>query len=84
MLKELMRQKSLSIQELSNLTSIPAVTLEKYIQEDCISNGEDLMKIAKALEIDSEKLKHNLLFHQLETLKKQNQDFFIFQGCIFA
>ncbi len=74
MLKELMKQKSLSIQELSNLTSIPAFTLEKYIQEDCISNGEDLMKIAKALEIDSEKLKHNLLFHQLETLKKQNQD----------
>lgn len=71
MLKELMKQKSLSIQELSNLTSIPAFTLEKYIQEDCISNGEDLMKIAKALEIDSEKLKHNLLFHQLETLKNK-------------
>ena len=74
MLKELMKQKSLSIQELSNLTSIPVFTLEKYLQDDCISNEEDLMKIAKALEIDSEKLKHNLLFHQLETLKKQNQD----------
>lgn len=74
MLKELMKQKSLSVQKLSSLTSIPVFTLEKYLQEDFIFDEEDLVKIAKALEIDQEKLKQNLLIRQFETLKKQNQD----------
>ena len=74
MLKELMRQKSLSVQKLSSLTSIPVFTLEKYLQGDFIFDEEDLIKLAKALEIDQEKLKQNLLIRQFETLKKQNQD----------
>lgn len=74
MLKELMKQKSLSVQKLSSLTSIPVFTLEKYLQEDFIFDEEDLIKLAKALEIDQEKLKQNLLIRQFEILKKQNQD----------
>lgn len=68
-----MRQKSLSVQKRSSLASIPVFTLEKYLQEDFIFDEEDLIKIAKALEIDQEKLKQNLLIRQFETLKK-NQD----------
>lgn len=68
-----MRQKSLSVQKRSSLASIPVFTLEKYLQEDFIFDEENLIKIAKALEIDQEKLKQNLLIRQFETLKK-NQD----------
>lgn len=65
-----MRQKSLSVQKRSSLASIPVFTLEKYLQEGFIFDEEDLIKIAKALEINQEKLKQNLLIRQFETLKK--------------
>ena len=52
-----MKQKSLSVQKRSSLASIPVFNLEKYLQEDFIFDEEDLIKIAKALEIDQEKLK---------------------------
>ena len=70
-----MKQKSLSVQKRSSLASIPVFTLEKYLQEDFIFDEEDLIKIAKALEIDQEKLKQNLLIRQFETLKKTKSRF---------
>ena len=72
MLKELMKQKSLSVQKLSSLTSIPVFTLEKYLQEDFIFDEEDLIKIAKALEIDQEKLKKNTTNIAMNTISKED------------
>lgn len=74
MLKELLKQQSISIQDLSNLTSIPISTLEQYLKEDDISNDEDLAKIAKSLNIDETLLKQKLLLNQLHYLKQQNRD----------
>lgn len=74
MLKELLKQQSISIQNLSNLTSIPISTLEQYLKEDDISSDEDLVKIAKALKIDENLLKQKLLLNQLHYLKQQNRD----------
>ena len=67
-----MRQKSLSVQKLSSLTSIPVFTLEKYLQENFIFDEEDLIKLAKALEIDQEKLKKNTTNIAMNTIFKED------------